>query len=54
MKLEEDGEEDAVDKYKTSALKHSLSGDIKKHMELREQDLRTCVKRRKGRRRKRK
>ena len=39
MLLEEDGEEELGEKYKMSALKQILCGDIKKHIELKEQDL---------------
>ena len=41
MLMEEDGEDELPEKYKMSALKQLLCGDIKKHIDLKEQDLRT-------------
>ena len=41
MLLEEEGEDELPEKYKMSALKQLLVGDIRKHIELREQELKT-------------
>ena len=41
MLLEEDGEDELPEKYKMSALKQLLCGDIRKHIDLKEQELRT-------------
>ena len=41
MLMEEEGEDELPEKYKMSALKQLLRGDIRKHIDLKEQELRT-------------
>ena len=41
MLLEEDGEDELPEKYKMSALKQLLCGDVRKHMHLKDKELST-------------
>ena len=41
MLMEEDGEDELPEKYRMSALKQLLCGDIRKHIDLKEQELKT-------------